>query len=237
MNDYLEIMSKSVFQSGMSWKVIESKWPEIREAFQGFDIQMVANLHEHDIDELTKDRRVVRNYRKLKAIVYNAQKILELDKEHGSFQKYLRSHGSFDATLKAIRKDFKFMGPSGIFVFLYVIGEEVIANAGAIVGETVGTVLSSFGDGVGFSQRGTHADDFYVTFFSTVAEDRGHSQHAIDRSRCSTAVVVRAENDVVALGGDGTGVHIFRGQNNVPVHGVHGILGATQADLDDLGHV
>ena len=75
-----------------------------------------------------KDRRVVRNLRKLTAIVSNAQKILELDKAHGSFQKYLRSHGSFDATLNAIRKDFKFMGPSGIYVFLYVVGEDVIPH-------------------------------------------------------------------------------------------------------------
>ena len=74
LNDYLEIMSKSVFQSGMSWKVIESKWPGTREAFQGFDIQTVANFHEKDIEDLTKDTRVVRNYRKLMAIVSNARK-------------------------------------------------------------------------------------------------------------------------------------------------------------------
>jgi len=128
LNDYLEVMSKSVFQSGMSWKVIESKWPETREAFHGFDIHTVANFHEKDIEDLTKDTRVVRNYRKLMAIVSNAKKILELDKAHGSFQKYLRSHGSFDATLSAIRRDFNFMGPSGIYVFLYVIGEDVIPH-------------------------------------------------------------------------------------------------------------
>jgi DNA-3-methyladenine glycosylase I len=75
-----------------------------------------------------KDTRVVRNFRKLAAIVSNAQRILELDEEFGSFQNYLRSHGSFDATLKAMRKDFKFMGPTGIYVFLYVVGEEVIPH-------------------------------------------------------------------------------------------------------------
>lgn len=128
LNDYLEIMSKSVFQSGMSWKVVESKWPGTQEAFHSFDIQTVANYHEKDIEDLTKDTRVIRNYRKLMAVVSNAQKILELDKEHGTFQQYLRSHGSFDATLKAMRKDFKFMGPSGIYVFLYVIGEDVIPH-------------------------------------------------------------------------------------------------------------
>jgi 3-methyladenine DNA glycosylase Tag len=128
LNDYLEIMSKSVFQSGMSWKVVESKWPGIREAFHDFDIQAIAGFHEKDIEDLTNDTRVIRNFRKLTAIVFNAQKILELDNSHGSFQQYLRSHGSFDATLNALRKDFKFMGPSGIYVFLYVIGEEVIPH-------------------------------------------------------------------------------------------------------------
>lgn len=128
LNDYLEIMSKSVFQSGMSWKVIENKWPETREAFRGFDIRAVANFNEKDIEDLTKDTRVVRNYRKLTAIVSNAQKILELDTAHGSFQRYLRSHGSFDATLNALRRDFKFMGPTGIYVFLYVVGEDVIPH-------------------------------------------------------------------------------------------------------------
>lgn len=128
LNDYLEIMSKSVFQSGMSWKVIENKWPGTREAFHNFDVQRVANFNELDIEELSKDTRVVRNYRKLMAIVSNARKMLALHKEYGSFQKYLRSHGSFDDTLNAIRKDFKFMGPTGIYVFLYVVGEDVIPH-------------------------------------------------------------------------------------------------------------
>jgi DNA-3-methyladenine glycosylase I len=128
LNDYLEIMSKSVFQSGMSWKVVESKWPGTREAFRGFDVQTVANFNEQDIEALSNDTRVVRNYRKLQAIVSNARKMLALDKAHGSFQNYLRSHGDFDATLNAIRKDFKFMGPTGIYVFLYVVGEEVIPH-------------------------------------------------------------------------------------------------------------
>ena len=128
LNDYLEVMSKSVFQSGMSWKVIENKWPGTKVAFKGFDFHTVANFHEKDIEDLTKDTRVVRNYRKLAAIVSNARKMLELEKEYGSFQKYLRSHGSFDETLSAIRKDFKFMGPTGIYVFLYIVGEDVISR-------------------------------------------------------------------------------------------------------------
>ena len=128
LNDYLEIMSKSVFQSGMSWRVVESKWPGIREALRDFDIQAVANFDDKNILDLMKDTRVIRNYRKLTAIVSNAQKILELNEKYGTFQAYLRAHGSFDATLEAIRKDFKFMGPTGIYVFLYVVGENVIPH-------------------------------------------------------------------------------------------------------------
>jgi DNA-3-methyladenine glycosylase I len=124
-NDYLEVMSKVVFQSGMSWKLIENKWPGIREAFNDFDIAKVADYDERDIERLSQDRRVIRNYKKLVAIAENARKILELDKQHGGFKKYLNSFDDFDTTLKSMRKDFKFMGPMGVYYFLYVVGEEV----------------------------------------------------------------------------------------------------------------
>lgn len=125
LDDYLDVMSKAVFQSGMSWRVVEAKWPGIREAFHDFDVAKVAAFDERDLDTLAKDTRVIRNYRKLAAIVSNAQKMMALDEEYGSFQKYLHSHGDFDGTLNAIRKDFKFMGPTGIYYFLYVVGEQV----------------------------------------------------------------------------------------------------------------
>jgi DNA-3-methyladenine glycosylase I len=125
LDDYLEVMSKAVFQSGMSWRVVDAKWPGTREAFQDFDVNKVAAFDERDIDALTKDTRVIRNYRKLAAVVSNAQKMLALNEEYGSFQHYLRSHSDFDDALTAIRKDFKFMGPTGVYYFLYVVGEQV----------------------------------------------------------------------------------------------------------------
>ncbi len=125
LNDYLEIMSKVVFQSGMSWKLIENKWPDIRKAMDNFDIDKVADYDERDIERLSQDARVIRNYKKLVAIASNAHKMIELNKQYGSFKKYLRSHRDFDATLNAMRKDFKFMGPIGVYYFLYVVGEQV----------------------------------------------------------------------------------------------------------------
>ena len=125
LGDYLEVMSKSTFQSGMSWRVIESKWPGIREAFRDFDAEAVASLTEADVDTLTQDKRVIRNRRKLDAVVSNAQRMLELEKSHGSFRNYLRSHDTFDETTKDMRKQFKFLGEMGVYHFMYVVGEEV----------------------------------------------------------------------------------------------------------------
>ena len=122
-------MSKAVFQSGMSWQVVEAKWPGTREAFYNFDTHKIADLVEPELEQLAQDTRVIRNRRKLAAVVYNAQKMIDLEKEYGTFKQYLRSHGDFDATLKAMKQDFKFMGPTGVYYFLYVVGENVPPHA------------------------------------------------------------------------------------------------------------
>ena len=125
LSDYLEIMTKAVFQSGISWRVVEAKWPGIKEAFKDFDTDVVAGFSEPELDELAQDTRVIRNRRKLSAIVSNAQRMVELDEEHGGFQKYLRSRPDFSSTVQDIRKQFNFMGDTGTYFFLYVVGEEV----------------------------------------------------------------------------------------------------------------
>jgi 3-methyladenine DNA glycosylase Tag len=58
LGDYLEVMAKAVFQSGISWRVVESKWPGIREAFQGFDAARVAAIQLLEVNELVTDTRV-----------------------------------------------------------------------------------------------------------------------------------------------------------------------------------
>ena len=128
LGDYLEVMSKAVFQTGISWRVVESKWPEIREALHGFDPEVIADFNEPELDTLGQDKRVIRNRRKLEAIVRNARRMLELDKSHGGFRNYLRSHDSFEDTVKDLRKQFKFLGETGSYYFLYVVGEEVPAH-------------------------------------------------------------------------------------------------------------
>ncbi|MFQ5837840.1 MAG: DNA-3-methyladenine glycosylase I [Thermoplasmata archaeon] len=125
LDDYLEVMSKAVFQTGMSWKVVKGKWPDIRAAMEGFNVGKVARLDENDLERLVKDKRVIRNRRKLEAIVHNARKMIELDKHYDGFQDYLRSRHDFDATVRSLRAQFKFLGEMGCYYFLYVVGEEV----------------------------------------------------------------------------------------------------------------
>ncbi len=123
--DYLEVITKAAFQSGISWAVIESKWDGFREAFDGFDPEKVAALDDRDIDELAKDARIVRNRRKIAATVENARTLIDLEDEHGDFGAYLRSFDDFDAKSADFCKRFKFIGDFGAFYCLYVVGEDV----------------------------------------------------------------------------------------------------------------
>jgi 3-methyladenine DNA glycosylase Tag len=126
--DYLEVMTKAVFQSGISWRVIEAKWDGFREAFHGFDPRWVASLEPPDVERLAQDTRIVRNRRKIEATVHNAQTILELERDHGGFRTYLRSHGGFEGTVADLKMRFKFLGDMGGYYFLYVVGEKVPAH-------------------------------------------------------------------------------------------------------------
>jgi 3-methyladenine DNA glycosylase Tag len=123
--DYLEVLTKAVFQSGISWRVIEAKWPGFQEAFFRFDPKKIARLSERDVDELAQDTRIVRNRKKIEATIDNAVEMIAIEKEFGSLRDYLRSHGSFDATVADLRKRFRFVGETGAYFFLYVVGEKV----------------------------------------------------------------------------------------------------------------
>jgi 3-methyladenine DNA glycosylase Tag len=132
LNDYLEVMSKAVFQSGISWRVVEAKWPGFKEALFDFDPERIAHLSPKEVDALAADTRIIRNRKKIEATVANAATMLDLQDEFGSFKKYLRSQGGFDQTVADLKKRFKFMGDTGTYYFLYVVGEEVPSHEQAM---------------------------------------------------------------------------------------------------------
>ena len=125
LGDYLEVMTKAAFQSGMSWKVVESKWEGFREVFAGFDPVAVASFTPDDVDRMATDTRVIRNRRKIEGTIQNAATLLAIEKEFGSFDKYLGSVDGFIPLVKDMRTRFKFVGGFGAYYFLYVVGQPV----------------------------------------------------------------------------------------------------------------
>ena len=125
LSGYLEAMVRSIFTAGINWKVVEAKWSGIREAFEGFDVERVAAFTPADVDRLANDARVIRNRRKIEAIVDNAAKMLELDKARGGFAGYLRSHGDYKETIADLKHDFSFLGDSTAYFFLAMVDEPV----------------------------------------------------------------------------------------------------------------
>ena len=123
--DYLDVMTRAAFQSGMSWRVVEAKWDGFRKAFAGFDPAVVAAFTDDDVERLVADAGIIRNRRKIEATISNAQAMLALDGRPGGFVGWLRSQGDFDATVAALRGEFRFLGDLGAYYFLYVVGENV----------------------------------------------------------------------------------------------------------------
>lgn len=124
-SDYLRVMTKVVFQAGFNWQVIENKWPGFEEAFEGFDINKVATFSDNKIAKLKKDPKIVRNASKIEATIYNAQVMNQKINEFGSIKKYLESFTDFEATVKDLRKNFKWLGDLGSYYFLWVVNEPV----------------------------------------------------------------------------------------------------------------
>jgi 3-methyladenine DNA glycosylase Tag len=128
LSGYLDALARVMFQTGISWRVVDAKWPGIRAAFHDFDVQRVAKFREADIDRLMGDTRVIRNRRKLEAIRENAREMLALDAEYKGFKRYLDSLGDFDSTKKALHKQFAYVGDSGAWYFLWTVGRKVPAH-------------------------------------------------------------------------------------------------------------
>src|SRR5216684_3350569 len=127
--DYLDVLSKAVFQSGMSWRVVEAKWAGTRDAFYGFDPVRLIDLTPDEVDRLALDTRLIRNRRKIEATIQNAQTLLDLDQQHKGFKRYLESFANYDALSADLIKRFKFLGKTGTYFFLYMVGEPVPSHA------------------------------------------------------------------------------------------------------------
>jgi DNA-3-methyladenine glycosylase I len=99
-------------QAGLSWTIILNKQDNFRMAYSQFDIKKIANYAEEDRERLLSDAGIIRNKLKVNAVIVNAQKILEIQEEYGSFKNWLdKNHYlSLEEWVKLFKKTFKFTG-------------------------------------------------------------------------------------------------------------------------------
>ena len=123
---WLSGMAKAVFRAGFNWKVVEHKWPGIEDAFHGFNPRGDAFLSDDDLDGLVRDERVIRHWKKLKAIRSNAAFVVDLAAEHGSAAEYFANYPSTEYTglLADVKSRGSFLGGTTGQYFLREMGKD-----------------------------------------------------------------------------------------------------------------
>ena len=123
-NELFERLVLEINQAGLSWILILKRAQNFRKAFHKFNIKKVAAYTETDRERLLNDEGIIRNKLKVNAAIVNAQKILELQKEYGSFKGWLDAHHPLtkDEWTKLFKKTFVFTGGEIVNEFLMSTG-------------------------------------------------------------------------------------------------------------------
>lgn len=138
-----EFLILETFQAGLSWITILRKRENFREAFDFFDYKKIANYNEDKKEELLQNAGIIRNKLKVKSAITNAQAFMEIQKEFGSFSKYIWAFVDnktiknkvkiykdapantplSDALSKDLKKrGFKFVGSTVMYAFMQATG-------------------------------------------------------------------------------------------------------------------
>ncbi len=99
-------------QAGLSWDIILKKQDSFREAYSGYNIEKIASYTQEDRDRLLANPGIIRNRLKINAAIHNANVVLELQKEFGTFKKWIESlhPKTKEEWVKIFKKKFKFTG-------------------------------------------------------------------------------------------------------------------------------
>ncbi len=138
-----EFLVLEVFQAGLSWRTVLYKRENFRKAFAGFDYRKVARFGRWEVARLLKDTGIIRNRQKIEAAINNAQRFLEVRREHGAFAAYmwswvkgkpivhhfrtLKDYPPYTEEAVAWAKDlkqrgFKFLGPTVVYAHMQAVG-------------------------------------------------------------------------------------------------------------------
>ncbi|MEM3666346.1 MAG: DNA-3-methyladenine glycosylase I [Candidatus Bathyarchaeia archaeon] len=116
-----EILCLCILQAGLSWGAIRKNWEKYRLGFYGFDFNVLANKR---LEELLKRPGVIKNKKKIEAIIYNAEKFQRIRRDYGSFSNFLESLRRLkdEEALKALMKQFKHVGAYTAEYYLHCVG-------------------------------------------------------------------------------------------------------------------
>ena len=138
-----EFMVLDAFQAGLSWKTILHKRENFRKAFDNFEPEVIAVYSEGKIESLLQDAGIIRNKLKVRSTVTNARAFLAVQKEFGSFDKYIwqftngkmkmnrwnhlseipaSSHESDQMSKDLKKRGFKFVGSTICYAFMQAAG-------------------------------------------------------------------------------------------------------------------
>jgi DNA-3-methyladenine glycosylase I len=123
-DELFERLVLEINQAGLSWSTILNKQEQFKKAYKNFNIKKVASFNEKDFDRLMNDAGIIRNRLKINAAIENAKRVLQIQKESGSFKKWLDHHHpkTKDEWTKIFKSTFKFTGGEIVNEFLMSTG-------------------------------------------------------------------------------------------------------------------
>ena len=124
-SDHLAVISRAVFQAGMSWAFIESRWDAYLTAFDGFAVERVAGYDDVHVERLLNADGIIHSRAKIEGTIRNARTLLELEREFGSIAAYQTSFADYAAIRKDAQRRFAFMGDLNVYYWLFRTGAPV----------------------------------------------------------------------------------------------------------------
>jgi hypothetical protein len=125
LDDHLEMMTRAIFQAGLSWAFIDARWDAFRAAFDGFAIATVASYGEFDVERLMTTDGIVHSAKKISGTIENAKALITLDRDFGSVTAYVDSFGSYAGLYADAHRRFAFLGDLSCYYWLFRTGAPV----------------------------------------------------------------------------------------------------------------
>lgn len=132
---YLSTMALRVFRAGLKHSLVDAKWPAFEQVFFGFDPEKVVLMGADHLERLMQDARIIRHLGKLKSVPRNAQFILDVAHEHGSFGAFIADWPSNDITglWQYLAKHGSQMGGMSAPRFLRMVGKDTFIPSQDVV--------------------------------------------------------------------------------------------------------